>query len=66
MISVITPSAGVVGLVEYLCTHPIYICGFLRGRPGLRDRKRRIRVVSAPNSACGVGPPQDASASVLL
>jgi hypothetical protein len=25
MFSVITPSAGVVGLVEYLCTHPIYI-----------------------------------------
>ena len=24
----VTPSMGEVGLVEYFCTHPIYICGF--------------------------------------
>ena len=23
-----SPSMDVVGLVEYFCTHPIYICGF--------------------------------------
>ena len=23
-----TPSVDGVGLVEYFCTHPIYICGF--------------------------------------
>ena len=23
-----TPSVDEVGLVEYFCTHPIYICGF--------------------------------------
>ena len=24
----VTPSVDGVGLVEYFCTHPIYICGF--------------------------------------
>ena len=24
----LSPSVDVVGLVEYFCTHPIYICGF--------------------------------------
>ena len=26
----VTPSVDGVGLVEYFCTHPIYICGFLQ------------------------------------
>jgi hypothetical protein len=28
MYSVLSPSVGGVGLVEYFRTHPIYICGF--------------------------------------
>ena len=24
----VTPSVDGVGLVEYFCTHPIYVCGF--------------------------------------
>jgi hypothetical protein len=34
-ILVLSSSGGVVGLVEYFCTHLCYLCCF-RGRPGLR------------------------------
>ena len=36
--SVYTPSVGVVGLAEYVCTHPIL--NFYRGRLRLRSRRR--------------------------
>ena len=36
--SVYTPSVGVVGLAEYVCTHPIL--NFYRGRSRLRSRRR--------------------------
>jgi hypothetical protein len=39
------PSADVVGLVEYLCTHPIYICGFLQ-------RKTRTSLLKTLNRGC--------------
>ena len=35
---------GVVGLVEYDCTHPIL--NFYRGRSRLRSRRRRVEVPS--------------------
>jgi hypothetical protein len=40
-ILVLSPSVGVVGLVEYFCTHPGYLCCF-SGRPGLRCRGRPV------------------------
>jgi len=63
--SVYTPSVGAVGLAEYVCTHPDICCCF-RGRSGLRGWRRWVEVASAPNSACGVGPVQDASAGAIL
>ena len=36
--SVYSPSVGVIGLIEYICTHPIL--NFYRGRPRLRSRGR--------------------------
>ena len=36
--SIYSPSVGVVGLAEYICTHPIL--NFYRGRPRLRSRGR--------------------------
>ena len=36
--TVYTPSVGVVGLAEYVCTH--HILNFYRGRPRLRFRRR--------------------------
>ena len=63
--SVYTPSVGVVGLAEYVCTHPIL--NFYRGRyPDfvLEDVESGFR--PAPNSACGVGPVQDVFAGAIL
>src|SRR6185503_8623329 len=53
--SVYTPSVGVVGLAEYVCTHPIL--NFYRGRSRLRSRRRRVGYRPAPNLACGLGSP---------
>ena len=44
MIFYYTPSVGVVGLAEYVCTHPIL--NFYRGRSRLRSRRRRVEVPS--------------------
>jgi hypothetical protein len=66
MISIISPTRVWLDLLSTLVLTLYIFVVFFRGRPRLRDRRRRIEVVSAPNFACGVGPPQDASASVLL
>jgi hypothetical protein len=59
------PSVEEFGLVEYFCTHPDICCCF-RGRSELRGWRRWVEVASAPNSACGVGPVQDAFVCALL
>ena len=51
----IPPSVGVVGLAEYVCTHPIL--NFYRGRPMLHSRRRRVGYRPAPSLACGLGSP---------
>ena len=53
--SIYSPSVGVVGLAEYVCTHPIF--NLYRGRPRLRPRGRRVGFRPAPNLACGLGSP---------
>ena len=56
---------GVVGFAEYVCTHPFP--NFYRGRyPDfvLEDVEYGFR--PALNSACGVGPIQDAFAGAIL
>ena len=42
--SIYIPFVGVVGLAEYVCTHPIL--NFYRGRPRLRSRRCRVEVPS--------------------
>ena len=42
------------------------LCCFIRGRPWLCCRGRRVVGRSAPDAACGAGPFQDASAGMLL
>ena len=63
----VTPSVDGVGLVEYFCTHPIYICGFSPEEdPDFVVEDVELRLRPNPNLACGVGPLQDDSASASL
>ena len=55
--SVCTPSAGVIGLAKYVCTHPIL--NFYRGRPRLRSRRRRVDVPSCTQLCLWIGSPQE-------
>ena len=48
---------GVVGLAEYVCTHPIL--NFYRGRSKLRSRGCRAGYRPTPSLACGLGHPQE-------
>ena len=41
----VTPSVDGVGLIEYFCTHPIYICGFLQ-------RKIRTSLLKTSSRGC--------------
>jgi hypothetical protein len=50
-ISVITPSVGVIGLAEYVCTHPILT--FYSRQSRLPPRRRRVGFRPAPSLACG-------------
>ena len=54
------PSVGVVGLAEYVCTHPIL--NFYRGRSRLRSRRRWVGYRPAPSLACGFGSPAGVTA----
>src|SRR6185437_1125717 len=58
--SIYTPSVGVVGLAEYVCTHPIL--NFYRGRPRLRFRGRCVGYHPAPSLAGRFGSPAGDSA----
>ena len=49
--SIYSPCVGVVGLAEYICTHPIL--NFYRGRSRLRSRGRQVGYRPAPSLACG-------------
>ena len=56
-----------VGLVEYFCTHPIYLCGFSPEEdPDFVVEDVELRLRLNPNLTCGVGPLQDDSASASL
>ena len=59
------PWMGLDLLSTFVLTQNVYVV-FFRGRSGLRGWRRWVEVVSAPNSACGVGPVQDASAGAIL
>ena len=54
---------GVVGLAEYVCTHPCLIFTEKDLDFVPEDVEQGFR--PAPNSACGVGPVQDASAGAI-
>ena len=51
MYSVYTPSVGVVGLAEYVCTHPCLI--FTKEDSDLIPEDIVVGFCSAPNLACG-------------
>jgi hypothetical protein len=51
-----SPSVGVIGLAEYVRTHPSFTV-YSRG-PRLFPRRRRVGYRPAPSLAC-VGPPLD-------
>ena len=46
---------GVVGLPEYVCTHPIL--NFYRGRTRLRSRRGRVEVPSCTQPCLWIGSP---------
>jgi hypothetical protein len=46
----IIPPLGVIGLAEYVRTHPLSY--FYSGRPRLRPRRQRVGFRPAPSLAC--------------
>ena len=64
MYSVYTPSVGVVGLAEYVCTQPCLI--FTKEDPVFISEDVELGFRSAPNLACGQGHPQETSYGARL